>query len=261
MLVLVPVSGITAQETLFLFVHGIADTYKQAFCYYNLGIYTKPFYSFNFPDATESVTRVDHKKTTFGQEDELTCLRHAYTQIMGLHQDRLAVLYGVSRGASTIFNFLASCKPTSVRAVILESPFAAFDDVMAHLAKKYFFNRIWGGESLIRALASLIFPRYKWEGMRPIDLVKEIPIDLPILLICTASDELVPYTSTERLYDALREAGCINVHLLKLNVGHHAKIFVSPDWILYKQGVHAFYKRYNIAHDAELAQQGEWLLQ
>jgi alpha-beta hydrolase superfamily lysophospholipase len=227
-----------------LFVHGIADTYKQAFRYYNLGMFSRPFYTFNFPDATESFIRVDRAKTTFGQEDELACLHNAYQQVIHCQPDQDIVLYGVSRGAVAILNYIALQKPGSVKAIILESPFVAFDDVVEHISKACGFDRVPLASRIVRGIASVIFPRYNWHGIKPIDLIAEVPRDLPILLICSEEDQLVPCSSTERLYEELCKAGCTKVQLLKLPGGRHGKLFLSPvSWQMYKEAVHAFYQK------------------
>jgi alpha-beta hydrolase superfamily lysophospholipase len=228
-----------------LFVHGIADTYKQAFRYYNLGMFSRPFYTFNFPDATEGFTRVDRAKTTFGQEDELAYLQYAYQKVTHRQPDQGIVLYGISRGAVTILNFLALQKPDSVKAIILESPFAAFDDVIENISKACGLNPVPLVCRIVRGIASVVFPRYNWQGIKPIDLIAEIPQDLPILLVRSQEDQLVPCSSTERLYEELCKAGCTKVHLLKLPLGRHGKLFLSPSvWQMYKEGVRAFCQRY-----------------
>lgn len=237
-----------------LFSHGIADTYRQAFRYYNLKIIKKPFYTFNFPDATLSCMKVDRTLTVFGQEDEINCLSSAYDQVRILEPEKPVLLYGVSRGASTILNFIAHRKPENIKAIILESPFASIDDVISYLASK---NKVSLG--IARKIFSYIFPRYKWLGLKPLDIVDAIPKDTPILLICSTSDALVPSSTTIKLYNALLNAGC-HVYLAVLNVGSHAKLFLSDDWPLYKKAVHAFYKKSGLEHDTNLAHEGEHLL-
>lgn len=68
----------STSNTVLLFSHGIADTYKQAFWYAKS--YTKdgvtrynerylfpcPWVTFNYPDATEGPLRVNYKETSFG---------------------------------------------------------------------------------------------------------------------------------------------------------------------------------------------------
>jgi fermentation-respiration switch protein FrsA (DUF1100 family) len=111
------------------------------------------------------------------------------------------------------------------------------DDVINYLACK---NRVSVG--MARKIFSYIFPRYKWTGLKPLDFVQAIPKDIPILLICSTSDALVPSSTTIKLYNALLNAGC-QAYLVVLNVGSHAKLFLSDDWPLYKKAVHAFYKK------------------
>ncbi len=81
----------TAQSQVwYLFSHGVADTYKQAYKYaktYKIGENThhntqylikRPFVNFNYPDAYEGFPRINRKETSFAQDNEIARLKLAF---------------------------------------------------------------------------------------------------------------------------------------------------------------------------------------
>jgi prolyl oligopeptidase family protein len=248
-----------AHDVYYLFSHGLADSHKQAYKYAESTgkqpyIIKTPFITFDYPDVSSSIFRINRFKTSLAQDNEISCLAHHYFNETSQKQ---SVLVGVSRGASTIINFMGLYNPENVYALILESPFDAVESIVTRLAYETKFGCIPGAKKYGSNLLSFIFCQYKPEGIKPIDQVQKIKKDLPILIICSFEDKLVPVWSSINLYIALRESGHQNAYLLILPEGKHAKLITHTRFgYLYQHIVHAFYCKYDLPHDPYLAQLG-----
>jgi pimeloyl-ACP methyl ester carboxylesterase len=253
-----------AKDIYYLFSHGLADSHKQAFKYAESSskkqpyIIKTPFITFDYPDVSSSIFKLNRFKTSLAQDNEISCLAHHYFSAISHEQ---SVLVGVSRGASTVINFMGLYNPENVCALILESPFDAVESIVTRLAHETKFGCIPGAKKYGIHLLSFIFCQYKPGCMRPIDQIQKIKKDLPILIVCSIEDKLVPVWSSLNLYITLREAGHYNTYLLILPEGKHAKLINHPRFgYLYQQIAHAFYCKYGLPHDAYLAQLGAPLL-
>jgi hypothetical protein len=271
---MITASTIVLPKTITLFSHGIADTFKQAYLYSKKSLlnnefvintrylFTTPFFTFNYPDALECLQRGNYKETSFGQENEIARLNSAYKKACKethkKHDACEVILFGLSRGASNIVIFVGTHIVDNVKAIILESPYSMMGDVIESILHK--FNVGWIPLSYGEYLAELIFRKYKHNGMRPGDFIENIPHDIPLLIICSKEDHLVPFTSSINLYKKLVANGHKNAYLFVAEHGRHAKILQGPDGEKYQVIVHAFYKKYNLPHDPSIAAKGEQLL-
>lgn len=274
----------STNNTLFLFSHGIADSHRQAyhycFCYprddsesmvyidqeilsqnqdhaYNdRFIITTPFVTFDYPDSTDRFYRINIRRSGLAQTVDINHLAWVFNKTYKKYQ-RDIVLMGVSRGASTIITFVGQERPDHVSALILESPFDAMETVIAHKIKQARLHKIPGLQQLSHAIVSSVFFKYHMNGIRPIDLITQIDKNIPILLICSLEDTLVPPVSTIRLYQTLYNDNRSNVHLAVIPRGKHARIISSPDGDIYQNISHAFLKAYNLPHDKHRAEEGK----
>lgn len=263
-LTMIFINSCNASDFYYMFSHGLADSHKQAFKYAESSskqqpfIIKTPFLTFDYPDVSNSIFRLNRFKTSLAQDNEISCLANHYFCEMSQEQ---SILVGVSRGASTVINFMGLYNPENVCALILESPFDAVESIVTRLAHETKFGCIPGAKKYGLNLLSFVFCQYKPEGIRPIDQVRKITKDVPILIVCSIEDKLVPVWSSINLYIALRESGHCNAYLLILPEGKHAKLIDHPrSGYLYQQIVHAFYYKYALPHDAYLAQLGTPLL-
>ena len=262
-------------QTIYLFSHGLADTSKQAFAYAktyknngeihhnNHYFFYRPFFSFNYPDATEGFHRVNRYETSMAQDNEIARLKAAYEKTIESMHDRgithyEMVLFGISRGASSIINFVGLHNPQHIKALVLESPFDSVATIIDSMMQT--FNMDWLPHSYGEYLMERIFRRYKRDGIRPINLVDRINGDMPILIICSKQDQLVPWHSSVRLYQKLCKSGHKHVYIYIANHGKHAKIIRDKDSKTYQDVVHAFYRTYGLPHDLQLAENGQKLL-
>lgn len=255
-----------------LFSHGIADTYKQAEKYVksyckNNKKHTNPYStipvittSFNYPDATNYFWRVNFWHTSFGQKNEINALKKAIEKKkqapLTHHTSTDLLLYGISRGASTILTFLSHYPNTNnICALVLESPYDHIKTVAQHIVNTAHLACIPYSYDIVHATIGMIFARYSKNGINPLSLIKNIPTSMPILIICSLKDQLVPWYSSYRIYQELRATGHSNAHILILKQGTHACFFCAQ----YRAVVHAFYKKYGLPYDALAASNGQLL--
>jgi pimeloyl-ACP methyl ester carboxylesterase len=334
------------------FSHGIADTYRQAQKYVeqyedsNGQIHTNSRYTipvptraFNYPDATQRFWRVNFWRTNLGQDQDVLTLKRALERLKEQNPNIEVILYGVSRGASTIINFLAefgaerslpapfdtpasldtiasnhsgradqelrrqpgeasgeegasggkrapltkssektralagieeypgeytqsdtiSHTPATlprIRAVVLESPYDDIASVARYLAKRTYIDKVPYchdyGHQAVHSIIGTIFINYNKNGLSPIKSAPKVPKDIPILIICSEQDQLVPWSSSCALYQELKNSGHKHTHLLKLQKGLHAKLLAGPEGANYQETVHSFYKQYGLPYNKSL---------
>jgi pimeloyl-ACP methyl ester carboxylesterase len=246
----------------YLFSHGLADSHKQARKYLPAPnapfetILNYPCATFDYPDACYSFLRVNRKETSLAQDNEIEKLSTAFAQTA--QQSNNIVLMGISRGASTIVTFMALNNPEQVKALVLESPFDCMDSVVNDKLNRIGLADTTTAQTMGLALTRFIFTKFSPQGIRPADVAHKIRHNLPILIVCSQQDQLVPASSSAKLYTILRNSGHTQVHLLTLPEGKHAKLFNSAASSLqYKQVTHAFYKKYGLPHDEKLAFEGQ----
>ncbi len=249
----------------YLFSHGIADSRKQALWYLESVDSRKPYIvkhpliSFNYPDAYDGLFKINRLQSSLAQDNEVSKLAQIF--FASINELEKAVLVGVSRGASALVNFEALYGPENVAALVLESPFDCVDSILTELINTAKLSWIPGIKKNGLGIMSFIFCKYKPNGMRPIDLCERIKKDLPILIICSTQDALVPVWSSINLYLALRESGHSHAYILVLPRGNHAKLINDRlHGPLYQQVTHAFYQKFDLPHDPHLANLGAPLL-
>jgi len=259
------------QDTIYIFSHGLADSYKQAFAFIKDTsqrepnapikpyVIDGPCVIFNYPDAQEIMARmlrVRFAKTSMGQKNEIETFAQAHEYAKQQGQKNM-VFVGLSRGAAVIINYLADTHydTSDVKAVVLESPFDSFDGVLGDI----FAAHPWLAATVKTAAAyGIPFFKYHKAGKQPIDSAATVRKDLPILIVSSQEDGTVPATGTRRLYDKLRATGHHNTHLLRLEKGQHSKLLhADGNGDTYYTATHAFYARYGLPHDAAAAKKGQ----
>ena len=260
----------TKLTTVTLFSHGVADTWTQVLGYiksyktadrihYNERyLFHTPFVSFNYPDATDKFYRVNYAETSFGQENEISRLNKAYQSILSYYEQCDIILWGLSRGASNILIFAGLHELTHVKAIVLESPYYSMSEVIESIMIKRGVG--WLPISYGETLAEFIFKKYSRYGWSPANCIEKISPDIPILVICTKEDHLVPYASSINVYKKLVASGHQHAYIFVAETGVHGGILKGADGDKYQWVVNAFYKKYNLPHCAESAKRGKELL-
>jgi len=255
----------TQSSVHYLFSHGLAASEQQAARYTaaNKGgswvhgkgpiIITPPYKAFNYTDA-----HARFWDTNLAQEEDLVTLRNAYDSLLKEEKNvENVVIVGVSRGASIALSLLAQA-PAHIRAAVLESPFDAVDAMLSNHITKIFrkpHERLVG--ALHKRVIPKIFRHYRTDGPAPVDAIESIPLDLPILIVCSRRDGIVPAESSIAIYKRLRATDHHNAHLLILEKGRHCHIKRnSPGGILYRNVAHAFYQAYRLHHHPDWAAAG-----
>lgn len=259
-----------AQQIVTLFSHGIADTWKQVRWYvksYNSKgtihhnerhTINTPFASFNYPDATTKFYRVNYNEASFGQANEMSRLYNVYQKTLEHFDNPDIILYGLSRGASNVAIFAALYDISYVKAIILESPYFTMAEVVQNML--FHRNLSWVPLSYAEMLVELIFKKYTRYGNTPANCITSIPKDIPILIVCSQEDSLVPYTSSINVYKKLRESGHDNTYIFITEHGKHAAILSGIDGEKYQWVINAFYKKYNLPFVPSDAAKGDSLL-
>lgn len=270
MLLLSTLINNSVEAVTFIFAHGLGGDKDQVQWYkpnndINWHIVPGNAKSFDFPEVSYKTINgqlvkqpMNSYKVNLGQEEDINALEQATRKIMSQIEkpknikDDL-VLIGVSRGASTVLNYAALKNPANIKAIIAEAPYDTVDTIVNHLSRhdKNSYNLI---------AKQWYFPNYKKDGIKPINIIDKIKLDTPILLVHSYQDRLIPIDSSRRLYNKLKKSGHKNAYLLELNSGEHANYQFGNDAETYQAAVHAFYKKYNIEHDAKLAAKGEVIL-
>jgi pimeloyl-ACP methyl ester carboxylesterase len=256
---------VSAHNSLYFFAHGIADSGAQAYHYTRTHsvdgknvdndrwIIDDNVITFNFPDAhgwLATIFRINFRQTDLAQETEIAALSDAYNKAITENPFHDFILIGMSRGASTIINFLALKNPPKVRALILESPFDSIPAIIKDLYAEPWQRKV------ARNFVSTAFPLHNLKGLQPIDVVGKLPIALPMLIICSEQDTRVPCASSLRLAQKLVKTGHTQIFVVQLPRGYHSKLLSGPDGHIYQKAVHAFYTLFNLPHDTALALEG-----
>lgn len=245
-LMAVTVASTSVAEVTYLFAHGLGGHAKDAQAY-NAIANKQKIVAFNFPDAKDG--KFMRGETSLAQGHEIERLNKRFQSTVKKNADAEVVLLGVSRGASTIINFMGKQKPAQVKALVLESPFAYAEDI-----KFGYVPSVIGG--IIRPF---IYRKYSYEGDHPAYFARAINKNTPVLLICSKEDKFVPMQSTVALYERLLMGRHAKAHLLVLEKGEHGKLLSGEEGTEYQNVVHAFYKHYDLPHDAKLAAKGKKL--
>ena len=245
-------------NTAFLFVHGLDGSKHQGLYYCNkytnkdgilkqnkYWVMQEPYAFFNFSEVASK----NYKEVDLGQAKEMELLHQAYCKTRELLPNHKIAVFGVSRGAATAINWAATYQPSHLCALVLESPFDHIHSIIGYLTKKWKLHWIPHIHQFSAYIFKKRFPSLDLEGPVPQKTVQKLPLDLPILLIHSHKDELIPLESSRALYVQLCNAGHKKAHFVELSEGKHAQLFKHHDADLYHRTVHSFFKRYHLPYD------------
>ncbi len=217
-------------------------------------------YDFEVEDNPHSEFSVINYGYNFGQANagqtkDIKAVHKTYQLHLKKYPHTNIVLYGDSRGSTTLFNFLAEYNPKNVKAAILESPYDDMDHYINHL---FYIDKTEAAQERLHSLFSLMTGSYKRNGPCARKYAEIISDDVPLLLVGSLTDGLVAPQCVIYLYCRLKERGHTNVHILMLKNSSHPCYMLdnTEDKQLYEAVVHAFYKRYNLPHNSARAHAG-----
>lgn len=216
--------------------------------------------SFNFKDVQLDMGvygSVPNPLTShLAQQDDIEKL---YANLENISEQPI-IGFGVSRGAATWITTLGSKNITkNLAVVILESPFATVKDTYIHRLIGYCLSYV---QAFLPALDcnqtsddvfGSIFQTHNLSGLQPLDVVDKIDKKTPILLVHSDEDDIIPINQSRELYIKLKESGHEHLYLLEIEHGEHAGLIWGPQGDLYRDVVHAVYKKYNLPCNDEFA--------
>ncbi len=257
-------TNIHQQSIAYVFAHGLGANKSQACKLFNplskQSILCGPVGIFDFPDAKPSENVFYKKYVNLGQSRDIERLSYACDRTLEQVSDcNGIVLLGISRGSATILNLAAINKDIPIRAIIAEASFDTLKSVVKHLLKRFHVSWIPFSRKISTKIANNWFQDLNIKGLFPIDIVANIDKNIPILLVHSRKDSVVPIASSYVLYIALLASGHKHVYLLELPSGDHGKLMQSNNK-LYQNAVHAFYKKNNLPYNKACAAKAEHIL-
>lgn len=216
--------------------------------------------------------RVDHNEKSLGQYSdwENFAAHHAKLEASEL-SDHKRIYFGVSRGGAATFSALARIKPENAALCILEGAPSSLSGLFKHKGERYFASRElgkWAYENLgTHFLGNRHQARKELQARAHVD---EFPDTIPLMVVSSKNDSIVPHENTIRLAARLADkrralieegrVGIAPVYLLQLDEVDHDQYATSDsnDTIRYRNAVHALYKKHNLdIYEEEYAIAGE----
>lgn len=219
------------------------------------------------PSGNETIAAhaIDLSKINVAQQGDLENHKRRLQSCRNEFPEDDIIAYGVSRGAATTFQSLATLHQQhsddlkAVKLCILEGCFDSVPNIMKKRYPRLFNSPLI--ENFLMALAAWV-TSFKKEGTSPIEMVAAFPQHIPVAFITSAEDKEVPAESTRNLAQALARAGHQHVYLLELQNSSHPRYMFddAADTELYKHFIHALYAENNLPHIVKYAQNGAKLL-
>lgn len=192
---------------------------------------------------------------SIAQETDLESHQKKYQCWKEARPNKRLMLYGISRGAATVF--ISASKCPEVEIVILEGCFYSVTDLIERSPYP-----LSAAQTFVQSGLSF-FTKYKAEGPSPHHYIKDFPPNIPVVFITSENDIVVPSTSTKKLAEELNERGKNPVYLITLKRSSHPNYMFDDidDHNTYERVVNAVYKKHGFPHDPNLAALGEPLLE
>ncbi len=210
------------------------------------------------PDSPLSIANYSFNfgKANLGQKNDIKTLHKAYNNHIERYPNTGVIMYGDSRGAATIFNFIALHKPQQVKAAVLDGIFDNIPHTVKHFA---YTDKRACEEDRLYSIVRFMMGSYKHDGINQRECAEIIADDIPLLMVISLKDGLVAPQSAFYLYNRLRDRGHQKIHLLVLKRALHPAYMITDaqDKKVYETVVHAFYKKYNLPHNTALALEGQ----
>lgn len=185
--------------------------------------------------------KVNRNAMYMGQGKDLEAISQA---IQTIPASESIILYGCSRGAAALVTYLATQNPQNVVAVILDACPTSLPATLYPKLARYGIN-----PSKAETIFSTLFPYYNpATALTPQQAIKSIKNkQLPILLIHSKQDQVVPYQHSTQLYQEFIQQGFTNVDITILPTGRHSYLLQDEAVAsLYQTSVQNFYQKHNL---------------
>lgn len=181
------------------------------------------YLSFDFRGQGES----DGKKVTVGYNEKKDI--ESAINFAKKKSKAPIILYGVSMGAAT--SILAAENNKEIVGVIADSPFCSLKQYLSRNFSVWTNMPKFFSEKILLNLLPYIM-KISYDEIMPIKSIKNIKV--PVLLIHSKGDRVIPYSESEKLYKANRK----NKLFLFENKGHIKSFKEEPE--NYKKNIGAF---------------------
>ncbi|MEX0849370.1 MAG: hypothetical protein WD055_04015 [Candidatus Dependentiae bacterium] len=191
----------------------------------------------------------------FGLKNDQNCLDTMYNALVQRTEN--IVFFGNCRGSKALLNFLSRSQPEHVRAVVLDAPFLDLVQFTQEIGKTY-AKRIPFSKDIAYKIITYWHPSYHESDDLSLNDLKQIPTQTPIFIGHLYHDALVSDELIKQMVTTLRDSGHA-VYLLVIDdhTKSHSRLYQTEPFV---KAVNAFFKKYNLPHDAILAHEGRFLL-
>lgn len=179
-----------------------------------------------------------------GSEDVAQCVL-AIKACITKHAMKRIVLFGTSRGASTVLLALTRLSKeelSHIALVIAEAPFASVQSVL------YATMPLPTKTVPFFTAALEYFTQYRATQRSPLQAVlsEDFPLDLPLVFVTSEVDTTVPVSETKQLLTVLQERKHTALHHIALKHSHHSwmSLHHEEDVALYVKELHLLYRKY-----------------
>lgn len=233
-----------APQQVVVFSHGLGASDGQAVIYSLFGFIPLSIAACSYPETTGSFDQV-----SLFQEPEVSILKETVERVIEECKNNCKiVLYGLSRGSNVIINFLATHKELLpyINGVILESPFVSLETLIDKSCSQFaWYTRVLPS-SITQLLAKKRFwPQYDKNGLQIPEAISMIENkDLPILIVGSHEDTLIPVNESEAVYQLFNQHGHTKVETVFVEKGGHANIIFGESALDYLNGLYSFYQKH-----------------
>lgn len=171
----------------------------------------------------------------YGDIGQGVCIKQL-RKAMAQHKDLSFVIHATCQGTATAVNYLAlEDKGKQIKGLILESMLISGNRSFQHVLDKnpdVLMNMLTYIPKYIRCSQIMVncvqffftfYAMYWPGGIQPIKLVKQIPLDVPIIIIHSKEDRFISYDDVCAFYHALKTNGNI-VYLISLEGSFHIRL-------------------------------------
>lgn len=177
-------------------------------------------------------------------ENYLSEIRDCLNKTKSIQESDI-VLFGTSRGASTVIIALTHLNQEEINRIKLVIVEAPFDTVPNVINSRY-------GSLLAPSVLYMLknYAKYDDNQESPLSAVSssKFPINLPLGFITSKVDNIVPCYHTMKLINILKSRGHNRIHHLELENSHHSNMTLNNenDIKSYYEFVHKLYNKYII---------------
>lgn len=249
------------EQPITIFCHGIVDNKNQIDRYADF--IEDPRTSFDFVDAQIPTdwslnNLIFTVCSWFGKTVNRENMYMGYGQDVEslseqIDPDKPYILFGFSRGGTTILNYLAQHDSDNIKAIVVNATpadtISVIDDLQKSIGYTFAPTRIEQEKYF-----NTLFPAYPIGSPSGIQAIASIKNKhLPVFIAHAITDKLVDISSAWQLYIAFLQAGFTDVYICQLQSGQHKAYPQSPDRLQFLQGLHSFYKKYGFAYNPSYA--------